>query len=164
MADIVEGGRSNCRNWDEGDENKINGNVGIGTTAPATKLDVAGGINFTGRISNQPNSGTGGFGALVASGSGDISAGTFVISANEMGVVYLLSWTNGNDHGRISAHLVGGAFSNTYAVLLGQEGAADVTHSLSISSAKVVSYTMTDDTGGEALDGWNVNYMKTGQG
>ncbi|MBI2971450.1 MAG: hypothetical protein HYY37_03480 [Candidatus Aenigmarchaeota archaeon] len=142
---------------------KGSGNVGIGDTTPNQALDVAGSINFTGRITSDPNSGTGGFGNLIASGTGDAS-GSFKIDANEIGVVYLYSWTNGNDHGRISSYLVGGASSNVYSATIADTGAADVTHSVSLSGTgdHTVTYTMTDDTASEVLDGWRVYYMKIG--
>ena len=102
----------------------------------------------------------------MACGKGDENSLIFVIGANEVGVVYLYSWTNGNDHGRISSYLVGGASTNAYVATIADTGAADITPSLSISGsgAHTLTYTMTDDTASEVLDGWHVIFMKVTSG
>ena len=85
----------------------VGGNVGIGTTAPSKKLDIAGDINLTGTIFANGTTGTNGQ-VLSSNGAGALTW----ISSGGVGTTY--SFTNGlNDPGTHIIGLGGTLTSNT---------------------------------------------------
>ena len=71
----------------------VSGNVGIGTTAPAYKLDVSGDVRATGKVTTRISSG----GASIVDGSSN-SALRIETTSTSVAPRFGISWSKGTDH------------------------------------------------------------------